>query len=114
MSDSAASDSEPVPAVPLACVPDAIAAVDRPAHFALITRLVGEAARGREDIPDGYVFRFDAEAFDDVARYVTNERRCCPFLNFRIELSANGGPLWLRVSGPPGTRDFLNAAMTTA
>lgn len=111
MSDQPLSGATPVPAVPFACVPGAIPAAERTAHFALITRLLCDAVRERNDIPGGYAFRFDGEAFDDVTRYVTNERRCCPFLKFTIDLSADGGPLWLRLSGPDGTREFLNATM---
>ena len=104
-------DSEGSSAVSLACVPGAIPAAERPAHFALLTRLLGEHAREREDLANGYAIRFDAEAFDDIARFVTNERRCCPFMSFTIELSADSGPIWLRLSGPAGTRDFLAAGL---
>lgn len=69
--------------------------------------------RERRDIPDGYAFRFDADAFDDIARFVTNERRCCPFLTFVLEVSPHGGPPWVRLSGPPGTRGFLDAEIPT-
>ncbi len=105
------ADSVTVSPFALACVPGAIPAAERPAHFALAAHLTGEALRERKDLANGYAFRFDAESFDDVARFVTNERRCCPFLNFTIELSASGGPLWLRLSGPDGTREFLNATI---
>ena len=62
-------------------------------------------------LPDGYAYRFDADAFDDVARWVANERRCCPFLTFALELSPEGGPLWARLTGPEGTRAFLDAEL---
>ena len=101
----------PTPDLPLACVADAIPAVERPAHFALLARLFGEAVRERREVPGGYAFRFDADAFGDVARFVVNERRCCPFLTFVIELSPEAGPLWLRLTGPGGTREFLDAEL---
>jgi hypothetical protein len=100
--------------LPLACVPGAIPAAERGAHFALVTRLFTEDARERRPLADGaagYAFRFDARAFDDVARWITNERRCCPFLTFGVELSPDGGPLWLRLAGPAGTREFLDAEL---
>ena len=105
INESVKSEARPVP---LACVAAAIPAAERPAHFALVGRLFAEQARERRDVADGYAFRFDAEVFDDVARFVTNERRCCPFLTFALELSPDGGPLWLRLSGPPGTRALLD------
>lgn len=96
--------------IPLACVPGAIVADEREGHFALVHRLFGEEAQERRDEPDGFTFRFDAALFDDVTRYVVNERRCCPFLTFEISLSAAEGPLWLRLRRPAGTREFLLAA----
>ena len=97
--------------VPLACVPGAIPAAERRAHFALAGRLFGAELRERRALPDGYAYRFDAEAFDDVARWMANERRCCPFLTFTLELEPDGGPLWVRLAGPAGTRAFLDAEL---
>ncbi len=46
-------------ALPLACVPGAIPAADRTAHFALLTKLFTVDARERRELPDGYAYRFD-------------------------------------------------------
>ena len=111
MSLSTDPHSAPTPALPLACVPGAIAAAERAAHFALLQRLFAGAARERVGVPDGYAYRFDADAFEDVARFVANEQKCCPFVAFAMELSPDGGPLWLRLTGPAGTREFLDAEL---
>jgi hypothetical protein len=99
------------PQVPLACVPAAIPADARPAHFALARRLFTGSVQERGDLPDGLAFRFAADAFEQVARFVANERRCCPFLRFEIAVEPDGGPAWLRMTGPAGTRDFLRAEL---
>ena len=99
---------------PLACVPGAIPAEARRAHFALLSRLFGAELREWGDVPGGRAYRFDADAFDDVARWAANERRCCPFLTFALELAPDGGPLWVRLTGPEGTRTFLEAELPTA
>lgn len=98
-------------AVALACEASAIPLADRPAHFQVINRLFGGHTIEREAVPDGYRFRFDPGVFELVARFVENERKCCPFLTFAIELAATGGPIWLRLTGPEGTRDFLDAEL---
>jgi len=95
----------------LACVADAIAADERPGHFRLLHRLFTTAVRERRELPDGRAFRFDADALGDLARWIDNERRCCPFLAFGLELGANGGPIWLRLTGPDGTHAFLDAEL---
>jgi len=96
----------------IACVPGGVPADERDAHFALLSRLLKEDVRERVGSPDGYAFRFDGDMFDDIARYVSNERKCCPFLDFVIEVAPDSGPLWLRLTGPCGTREFLEAPST--
>jgi hypothetical protein len=96
---------------PLACVPGAIPPGERPAHFALARRLFAEAVRERRDLPDGLAFRFAADRFDEAARFVANERRCCPFLHFELSVAPADGPVRLRMTGPPGTRALLEAEL---
>lgn len=98
-------------AVPLACVPGAIPAEERAGHFALAAELFAGAARERRALEDGYAFRFGPERLDGVTRWVANERLCCPFLEFTITIAPSGGPVWLRMTGPAGTRAFLEAEM---
>ena len=93
---------------PLACVPGAIPQAERSAHFDLLTQL-GSRVHDKRELSDGYAYCFDARDFDDVARWIANERRCCPFLRFVVELESGGGPMWVRLTGPGGTRDFLDA-----
>lgn len=95
----------------LACVPSAIPAAERTAHFELARHLFMRRAIERLALPQGYAFRFDSSEFEDVARFVTNERKCCPFLTFEVELAAQSGPLWLRMTGPEGTREILDAEL---
>ena len=97
--------------IPLACVPGAIPADERASHFELIRHLFREAVRERRDEPEGYAFRFAPAAFGDVARFVANERKCCPFLRFTIEVAPGDGAVWLRLTGPEGTRAFLDAEL---
>lgn len=97
-------------AVPLACVPDAIPADVRAAHFALAAELFG-AVRERREVEEGYAFRWGAERLEQVMRFVVNERLCCPFLELTITAGPADGPVWLRLCGPPGTRAFLDAEL---
>lgn len=101
-------------APPLACTPDAIPAAERADHFARLTRLFTDAVRAREALPDGYAYRFDADAFDELVRWISRERRCCPFLGFVLELAPGNGDIVLRLTGPAGTRTFLDAELPAA
>jgi hypothetical protein len=97
--------------VALACEAGAIPLADRPAHFALLDRLFGELSLGRVTSPGGYSYWFDPSALELIATFVKNERKCCPFLNFAIEVGAANAPVWLRLAGPEGTREFLDAEL---
>lgn len=95
---------------PLACVPGAIPPEERPAHFALAAELFGTVEE-RRPVQEGYAFRFAPGQLERVARLVANERRCCPFLEFTITAGPGDGPVWLRLTGPRGTREFLDAEL---
>jgi hypothetical protein len=75
------------------------------------TLLPGLLSRAREfqDRDDGVRLRFDAtsETLQQITVVIDAERQCCRFLQFQLTVEPDGGPLWLDVSGPPGTKDFL-------
>jgi hypothetical protein len=97
--------------IALACVPGAIPLTERPAHFELLSRLSGSDARERGEHPDGCAFRFDADAWSDISRWIDNERRCCPFRSFDVRVAAAEGEIRVRLSGPAGVRAFLDAEL---
>jgi hypothetical protein len=98
-------------AAPLACVPAAIPAAERSSHFALARRLFAELAKERRDLASGYAFRFEAGELEAISRFIANERKCCPFMTFELEVAPASGSLWLRMTGPEGTRAVLDAEL---
>lgn len=78
----------------------------------LLPGLVARAAEIRW-LADGLVARFEAASglLADAVRVIEAERKCCRFLRFRVTAEPELGPVWLEVTGPAGTRDFL-AALT--
>ena len=96
---------------PLACILGAIPEAERSAHVTLASELFGQRVQERQDVPHGYAFRFSPDTLSELARFLTNERRCCPFLSFDIAIASNGGPVWLHITGPEGTREFLAAEL---
>lgn len=95
----------------LVCIPSAIAAPERTQHFALARELFHELTQERQELPNGYALRCGPEAFEAVARFVANERKCCPFVDFELTIASAGGPVWLRMTGPSGTRAVLEAEL---
>ncbi|WP_049928835.1 hypothetical protein [Halopiger goleimassiliensis] len=68
---------------------------------------------------DGYTLIFDGsdEALSAVAAFVSNERRCCSFAEYAIDVSPPYDETRLTITGPEGTKavfdglfDHLDAA----
>lgn len=94
----------------LVCDMSAFTAEERRLHEAATHRLL-EHARIIE-LADGYVFTIDREHSSpaDVARWVADESRCCPAVDFHVELPYDG-PLTLRLDGGPDVKQFIAAEL---
>ncbi len=94
--------------LPIACTltPEAL----RTRREGLLTDLVRRAVR-REDLSDGLRLEFapSGETLALIARAVEAERHCCRFLRFGMTVEPDGGPVFLDLTGPAGTRDFISA-----
>lgn len=101
--------AEPGPA--LACALDAIPAEQREAHVALAIDLFRRPELPRRDLPDGYEFRFPSSRIPALARFVENERQCCPFVRFELVVDGSDD-VRLRMVGPRGTRELLQAELS--
>ena len=93
---------------PIACVMAALDEEQRRRRKELEERLGAFVEEVRE-LADGYALRLPAESrmVTDVAEFVTYERLCCPFLDFEMKVEREGGPLWLRLTGRAGVKEFV-------
>jgi hypothetical protein len=68
------------------------------------------------EIEGGYAFRFpgDTEWKDRIDAFVASERECCRFFRFDIRYEPDLGPIWLTLTGPTGTREFIEQAFLPA
>lgn len=100
--------------LPIACNPDAIPAAGRASHMERAARLLFDTYAERQELPDGYAWRFATEQYEEVAAYVSNERRCCPFFTLSIEVQPGGGPVWLRITGDASVKAYVQAELASA
>jgi hypothetical protein len=98
----------------LACDLQAIPSSERDAHEARARRLFNESVLERRELPDGYAFRFAADIYPALVAFVANERLCCPFFRFALELSPAQGPIWLHITGPDGAKTLLGSGLDHA
>ena len=98
--------------IPIACDLGAISASDRPRYDEL-RRMVGAAVVGQRDLPDGVAIQIATErmALAQLAEWISFERKCCPFLEFRIDVAPKSGPVWLSLTGGPGVKELLSQAL---
>lgn len=98
----ASDDSGPV----IACSLDA---GDLAARSASLRAELFAGAVERQELEDGYAFRFPAG--DDwkakIDAFVATERRCCSFFRIDLTFEPGLGPVWLRLTGPEGTKPFI-------
>ena len=97
-------------AVPIAC---ALTTPELRAREQFLQREVISGVRETRELPDGYALRFPGEAewLATLAEFIRFERACCPFLRFELHAEQQDGPLWLRLRGPAGTKEFVAALL---
>ena len=81
-------------------------------RYATLRTAMKTAAGEVRELADGYAVRLasDPALFQQVAEWITLERRCCPFLTLGLEWS-DGDAVWLRLTGRPGVKTYLAGAL---
>jgi len=99
-------NSEPA----LVCDMNVFSPAQRESHIRATTQLV-QAIQQIKEVEHGYEFTFpnEAELIVGIAEFIANERLCCPFLTFTLNIPASSETLSLALTGPIGTREFLQA-----
>jgi hypothetical protein len=99
---------------PLACNLDAISASDRPRYNEL-RRMLAASAIGKRELPAGIAIQISVEriALAQLAEWISFERKCCPFIEFKIDVAPESGPVWLSLTGRTGVKEFLSQAFSS-
>ncbi len=75
-----------------------------------VLQKVRSAVSEVKETANGFIYRFPSDGawVKELADLVELEHQCCPFLKFSITVEAGDSPVWLEISGPEGTKEFLN------
>jgi hypothetical protein len=97
---------------PLACNMLALDAEGRKRHKA-VSEQMRAAVKEVQPLPDGYAFRFEAGQATIllVSEFIARERLCCPLFRFELIAEQESGPLWLRLRGREGVKEFIEAEL---
>ena len=74
----------------------------------LLDRVVGKADEVKM-LDHGISLRFTAsdDTLDTLLAVIKLERSCCQFLQFKLVVSPDKGPIWFKATGPEGTAEFF-------
>ncbi len=74
-----------------------------------VLQRIQERVQSLKPLDAGYALQFAADeaVLEDVFRLIQLERQCCAFLQFELTIEPDHGPVWLSLTGPDGTKAFL-------
>ena len=92
---------------PIACDMTVLSPLQRERHLAN-SRELFSTIRAIGALSNGYQFRIDGpNVIVQAAEFISLEKLCCPFLNFEIEVEAENGPVWIKLTGREGVKEFI-------
>lgn len=60
-----------------------------------------------KELKNGFAFKLPADAVVATSQWINYERKCCPFFDFELQIAKDEGPVWLRITGDKGIKDFI-------
>jgi len=92
-----------------ACNAFALSPEARKRHFDEVGPALLKLKKSTRELPDGYEFELppDKGTYQLLTEWAFQERLCCPFFDIDVRFERENGPLWLRLTGRPGTKEFI-------
>ena len=101
--------------IPLACDMNVFTSAEREQHIQT-TRDLFAGVQGIRDVDCGYEFSLPngTSSIVKLAEFISNERKCCPFLEFTLKIPSENEAIALTLTGPEGTQEFLQEEFSEA
>ncbi len=93
--------------IELACTPSMIPQEDREAHLTNSQQLILQTYLELKELADGYAFKFSADKFETLTRFIGLERLCCSFFTFELKIAPNQGSIWIHLRGSEQIKAFI-------
>lgn len=67
----------------------------------------------KKELNNGYAYRFKGtdEIVDQLSEFIKTERLCCDFFDFELKIAGDASFVWLSITGPKGTKDFITSEL---
>src|SRR5436190_7798109 len=94
---------------PFACNAFVLSPELRKRHFEEVGPALLKLKKSMRELPDGYELELPADnkTYQLLTEWAFQERLCCPFFDIALRFDRENGPLWLRLTGRPGTKEFI-------
>jgi len=94
---------------PFACNAFALSPELRKRHFEELGPALLKLKKSTRELSNGYEFELPADnkTYRLLTEWAYQERLCCPFFDIDLRFDRENGPLWLRLTGRPGTKEFI-------
>jgi hypothetical protein len=114
--DQPVSSSQTEHVSPFACNAFALSPEVRKRHFEELGPALLKLKKSIRELPDGYELEFpaDNQTYRLLTEWAFQERLCCPFFEIDLRFDRENGPLWLRLTGRPGTKEFIKEEFNLA
>ena len=101
--------------IPLTCDMDVFTPAEREQHIQT-TRELFATVQSIRDVEHGFEFSLPngTDSIVKLADFISNERRCCPFLEFTLKIPPENHAISLTLTGPEGTQEFLREEFSEA
>lgn len=96
------------PEIPIACyLTDQQLQGRRKNHLDKAAELLVDAT----EIANGFIYKFPLQSaiLPDLAEIIDLERRCCPFLNFKLTVESGTNFVSLELTGAEGTKEVIKS-----
>jgi len=80
---------------------------------AMVLTLLQKNVLEKKELNNGYAFKFQGSdaMIDTLTSFIKTERQCCDFFTFNLSITNEKSFVWLQLSGPEGTKDFIKTEM---
>ena len=107
--DETTSSHSAKPQSSFGCNAFALSPEVRKRHFEELGPALLKLKKSTRELPDGYELELPADnkTYQLLTEWAFQERLCCPFFDIALRFDRENGPLWLRLTGRPGTKEFI-------
>lgn len=80
---------------------------------ATVIARIKDQVNDKKELDHGFSFGFAGSdhTVDLLADFIKTERLCCDFFDFTLQVKGDASAIWLTVTGPEGTKEFLTNEM---